>query len=125
MSYTISYKVEPSFSHSDCLLLTLTDENYPALFERKRNNWERDITAHISSEQKQFILAHLKSLHTGISQNPMMGLDGTTYRLKIESDTFVSVEYCWWVSLPEEWIELKPVITILDKFVKTRELYEE
>ena len=121
MHSTLTFQIEPSFAHSDCMLLRLSDEESSAVFKRKRNNWERDITFLVSDEQKQFISAQLKTLQTGVPRTPLAGLDGTTYRLKIESDVFVSVEYCWWTELPEEWQGLKPILSIMEKLSKISE----
>jgi hypothetical protein len=122
LNYTISYKIEPSFSHTETVSLSLLSTEDNTAPRKGYKSKARDITSYISMEQRHAILTWISTLKTGIVHEPMMGLDGTLFTLRIESDAFTSVEYCWWGALPTEWHDLKPILSILNQFVTTAEL---
>lgn len=74
------------------------------------------------SHELDAILAETTSLQLPLSASGQVGLDGTTYTLRIGCES--SVEYTWWADLPDEWSALAPLVDkimqVVDKKPKSR-----
>ena len=76
----------------------------------------------IGGEVAQSFLAKLREVSVTVCPDFAMGLDGKTVTLSIENG-FNRVEFRWWLTMPEQWVELQGLLDCLydcRPWVKTR-----
>ncbi len=66
----------------------------------------------LSPEVGMAVYSQLSSVAITPVASQVIGLDGTTYSLRVVAG-FNSVRYVWWNDLPPEWSSLKPAVDLL------------
>jgi hypothetical protein len=67
----------------------------------------------LDSSRIESIIACLRSIRVPLGvTNSHMGCDGVSYELSV-GESFCNARICWWCDLPDEWLELGPVVADL------------
>jgi hypothetical protein len=77
----------------------------------------------ISAEEVEHVLVLLTHSCTVFKVEPIVGLDGTTFELRI-ADGFTGAHYKWWCGLPEGWEALGEIANALLRLAGREETIE-
>jgi hypothetical protein len=72
----------------------------------------------IDLDRVQHCLATLRTIRVPLTiAQPHSGLDGVRFELSMGT-LFCNARIGWWGKLPDEWLELKPVVTHLEQLIQ-------
>lgn len=103
----ITYSVRPSFQEESFCEFnrSRTDDSYNVHVQSPYSQ-QRIV---VSAEKMSSLLGALRDLRLAVPTENVEGLDGTIYSLTVGTTT--SVTYAWWESIPDEWSELRVIVT--------------
>ena len=121
---SIKFEVRPAFPDMGELKLYLTFKNKnTCILSGELSNLltRRKIEKKIPAEEVEKVLKKLLNSSVPAIPSFITGLDGTTFKLKIENG-FNSVCYIWWSKLPQGYEFLKEVVKSLLNWAEVKEI---
>lgn len=117
-------KVEITYQENQALDLA-EDLTVKIIWDEDRGHYELDYQKGMygnkcclvdQNHELDAVIANAIACQLPVMASGMVGLDGTTYRLKIGESP--SVQFTWWEELPNEWAALSSIINKINIMVE-------
>ena len=112
----ITYSVRPSFGEESFCELNRNCRDGSYNVDVQESNAQRKFV--VPAEKMSSLLGALMDLRLAVPSENVDGLDGTMYSLTLGRLTCVT--YSWWESIPDEWRELRAIVTEIQNLTGLR-----
>ena len=115
-SARIAYSVRPSFEEGTFCEFNRSPRDDGYLVHVQESHAQRKFA--VSAEKMRSLLSALANLRLAVPSEDVEGLDGTIFSLTV--GVLTSVTYSWWETIPDEWRELRAIVTEIQNLTGTR-----